>query len=444
MTGAHEIYRKLTHLALRNVLRNWRHSIATILAIASGFMAVSLFDGFINELEYRNLEGYAHRGMFGQLIIQKKEAQHRLAEDPWAYSMDRADQEFVETYLQNDPLVRERVRMLSVTGMVSTPSHNAVMVGIAHDIKEGLTFRGERWSWNTSAGKPLHLAEKGSILTGAGLARLLDCTPDPTPNFVLPDGNFIPAERPFKCRHDRVVVSATTETAQVNAIDMPIAGFIDGAFREVDKRIAHMSLEDAQRLLDTDKITMITVLLKDPNASGAFAKRMNAAAVAAGLNLDIVPWYEHTVAAYVLGGIDMLHVFRNLFMFIVVAIGVISVANTMMKSVNERTREIGTLRSLGFLRSQLVFIFSMEGLFLALIACFIGLILTLAVTFIVGQLGLTYKAGILSIPITLRIMMVPTAWAISALVLVVLATGTAWFCSRRASSMVIADAMRHT
>ena len=130
-------------------------------------------------------------------------------------------------------------------------------------------------------------------------------------------------------------------------------------------------------------------------------------------------------------------------MLIVVAIGVISVSNTMMKSVNERTREIGTLRSLGFLRSQLVFIFSMEGFFLSILACTIGLGLTLVATFIIGELGLTYRAGILSIPITLRIKFAPIAWMVSAVVLTLLATGTAWLCSRRASAMVIADAMRH-
>jgi len=357
--------------------------------------------------------------------------------------MDRKDQEFIEAYLQKEGGVKSRVRLLSVTGMISTPSHNAVMVGVGHDVKEGLEFRGDRWSWNTTAGKPLHMADPGSILTGGALGRLLDCNPDPTPSFVLPDGNFVPEERSFKCRHNRVVVSATTETAQVNAIDMPIAGMVDGAFREIDKRMAHMSLEDAQRLLDTDKVTMITVMLKDPETASDFAEKMSSAANAKGLNLDILPWYKHTVAAYVLGGIDVLHVFRNLFMLIVVAIGVISVANTMMKSVNERTREIGTLRSLGFLQSQLVFIFSMEGLFLALLACLVGLGMTLVVTFLVGQLGLTYKAGILSIPIQLRIMLAPVAWTISAFVLTVLATGTAWICSRRASAMVIADAMRH-
>ena len=50
---------------------------------------------------------------------------------------------------------------------------------------------------------------------------------------------------------------------------------------------------------------------------------------------------------------------------------------------------------------------------------------------------------ILSMPIELQVQQTPLAWAFSAVVLTVLATGTAWFCARRASRMVIADALRH-
>jgi putative ABC transport system permease protein len=149
------------------------------------------------------------------------------------------------------------------------------------------------------------------------------------------------------------------------------------------------------------------------------------------------------MAAYVSSGLQILHVFRNLFMSIVVLIGVMSVANTMMKAVNERIREIGTLRSLGFLRRHLVYMFALEGAFLSLIACVVGLAMTLVLTFTIDHLGLTYRAGILSVPINLKVRYSVGAWIISAAVLSVLATGTAWFSSRRASRMVVADAMRH-
>ena len=74
---------QLTKLAWRNVVRNWRHSLATIMAIASGFMAVSLFDGFIKELNERNTDGYMTRGMLGNVLIVKKGSQENAADDQW-------------------------------------------------------------------------------------------------------------------------------------------------------------------------------------------------------------------------------------------------------------------------------------------------------------------------------------------------------------------------
>jgi len=437
------LYVRLVRLAWRNVVRNWRHSFATLLAIASGFMAVSLFDGFLKELEERNIDGYTTRGMFGHVIIESRNAQELMAEDMWAHSLTAEDQIFIEDYLQKSPRVEARVRFLTVTGMISTPTHNAVVSGIGYDLEEGAKVRGKRWEWNAYAGLPLHKAEKNTVALGVSLGHLIECETPLVRDFVLDDGNFKPEVRPFNCAHNRVIISATTEAAQVNALDMPISGFIDAGFREIDKRALNMSIEDAWKLLDTDKITMVAVTLKSENSVKPFVEEMSKAANEAGVNIDILPWQKHKAAAYVQGGIEILGIFRNLFMFIVVGICVMSVANTMMKSVNERIREIGTLRSLGFFRSHLVFVFSAEGMILSFIACWFGLALTLAASFAIGKIGLTYKAGILSIPIVLRVKYVPEAWLLSGIVLMLLATVTAWVCSRRASSMVIADAMRH-
>ncbi len=435
----------MARLAWRNVTRNWRHSLATILAIASGFIAVCLFDGFIRELEARNLDGFGTRGMLGHIVVQKHDAQQYSYEDQWLYSLDHDDQVFLDDFFAHDPAFNHRVRFLSMMGLVSAGVQNSVFIGYGYDLAEGFAVRGERWQWNTIAGRPLDAkAPAPSVLVGGGLAHLLDCEFKPaSKEFILDDGNYVPADRPFTCKNPLITLSATTEAAQVNAAALPISGIIDAGFREADKRLVHISLEEAQRLLDTDKITMVGVQLKAESDTLPFISRLQTAAAAKGRHLDVMPWTEHQMAAYVRGGMQILNVFRNLFMVIVVTIGVMSVANTMMKSVNERIREIGTLRSLGFLRRELVSLFALEGFFLSVLACGIGLIATVVLAAAVGQLGITYKAGFLSTPITLKVQQVPMAWLVSAISLSVLATGTAWLCARRASQMVVADAMRH-
>jgi putative ABC transport system permease protein len=115
----------------------------------------------------------------------------------------------------------------------------------------------------------------------------------------------------------------------------------------------------------------------------------------------------------------------------------------MMKAVTERIREIGSLRSFGFRRSDITLMFTFEGLFLALISCLAGLILTVLLSLAINFSGITYKAGLLSAPIYLLVGFSPIVWIANALWLTSLAAATAWLASRRAAKMVIADAMRH-
>lgn len=444
------VYRQMTRLAWRNVVRNWRHSLATILAIASGFMAVSLFDGFIRELRFRSIDSYTRRGMFGELIAEKVDAQQSSDEDQWQYSLDAKEQKFLEDFFAQDPNFQRRVRFLGIAGMLNAGTNTAVFGGWGYDLEDGIAVRGNTWAWNVMAGQPLEHAVpaqvQSGVVIGRGLGHLIECESTYTgPPFILEDGNYVPEVRPFQCKAPRISLSVTTESAQVNSIDMPVVGLIDAGFRETDQRTIHISLQDAQRLLDTDKISMAGITLKDnsPAAIEAFAQRLRAAIAKSGLGIEVITWDKHKMARVVTDGMGILQVFRDLFMAIVVTIGVMSVANTMMKSVNERIREIGTLRSIGFLRRHLIWMFGAEGFFLSLIACAVGLALTLVLSFGISKLGITFKAGFLSVPILLKVTMAPKAWAFSAVLLSTLATGTAWFCARRAARMVIADAMRH-
>lgn len=434
---------KIVTIAWRNVYRNWRHSLATMIAIALGFMAVSLFDGFLRELTDRTADGYAIRGMLGDVLIQKQGAHLYADEDPWLYSLDVAEQQFINEFLKSDDAVSERVRFLNVGGMAAVEASNTIFWGFGYDIEDGARVRGDRWLWNTTAGKPIHMAPSQSVILAEGLAETLGCVATSDEEFLLPDGNYVAKERPYRCDNPRIMLTATTEAAQVNAIQVDVVGLFDAGFRETNKRLLHLTLEDAQTLLDTDKVSMISVRLTNSNLTDGFIGRLEAAANANGFDFEVTHWIDHRIVSFVKGGFDILHVFRNLFMIIVITIVVMSVANTMMKAVNERIREIGTLRSLGYRRRQLMFMFGCEGFFTSVIACVLGLAMTLFVSSAVAWLGITYKAGVLSIPIPLIVAPAPLAWLLSFMALSGLATATAWFCSRKACSMVVADAMRH-
>lgn len=436
---------RMAKIAWRNVTRNWRHSLASSLAILAGFTAVSLFDGFLGELERVTAEGYAVRGMQGHVVIQRKDAQYKLIEDSFAYAMTKDEQAIIEDLLKNDPDFDLRVRFLEVKGMISNGRNNAIFMGAAVDVPEGRKMREPTWAWNTVAGKPLHETDpNNSVLIGTALGKMLDCEASTDIIHITKrTGGYIPEERPFTCARPSLQLSATTEFAQVNALDLKVTGIVDGGFREADKHWIILPLPVAQKLLDTDKVTTITVRLKKDSAVAGFVKRLREKTKEKGLSLDIMPWQDHQVGAFMRGSMQILNSFRNLFMVIVILICVLSVSNTMMKSVTERIREIGSLRSFGFRRQDVSVMFTLEGLFLALISCGAGLIMTVILSFAINHSGITYKAGLLSAPIFLTVGFTPLVWLMNTVWLTLLAAGTAWLASRKAARMVIADAMRH-
>lgn len=414
----------MAHLALRNVLRNWRHSLATVVAIVSGFVAVALFDGYILDLREQVSTSAINRGMLGHVIIEKQGARTHHFEDPWEYSLGTPEQRFVERFMlpwKKDGRESAALRVLLVNGLISNGRSSALFLGIGYEVQEGLVFRGDRWAWDAIDGKPLHLATGPAAMIGKGLAARFDA----------------------KLPGQQLQLSVTTEKSQVNAVNLAAIGAVDLMTREVNDTYVALPLRTAQELLDTDQISRMCVLLSDPAAAPLFIREFTAAAAKAGLPLTAIPWLDHPAAAVAKGGLEILSVFRNLFLLVVLVVAGMSVANTVMKSVNERVREIGTLRSYGFRARDVQFLFSFEGLLLGFFSCAAGIAVAAGAGVLISSLGITYEAGVLSTPIPLRISVALGAWAASAAGMSLITFSAAWLVSGKRSRLVIAESLRY-
>ena len=441
------IFVTMAKLALRNVLRNWRHSAATLLAISCGFTAISLFDGFIKELIRKLDDDVTARYMVGDVIFQVVQTEKERQLSQWKYPMGAREQKFIEQFLAADPAVVTYIKRLNFTGYLNYENSTSFFLAQSFDVPQDAKVRGEKWAFDTIAGLPLHLSQEPSpLLLGSSLAKLIGCSQTASPqDYELKDGSLKPEDRPFSCKNAVINVAAMTENAQNNALDMRVVGIVDGGLRQLDRRLIKMPLAEAQKLLDTDKISIFSVRLKSRDESPAFLERARAALAGGGLSgaIEAISWRNHPVGRFFQGGQDILNVFRNIFMTIIVIIGIMSVSNTMKKSVNERIREIGTLRSIGFFRSHLISMFAFEAIFLSVAACFAGLVLTMIISVIVNHSGITYTAGVTSTPVLLKLLYAPKAWASSAMLLTLLAMLTGLSASFKASHMVIADTLRH-
>ena len=111
-------------------------------------------------------------------------------------------------------------------------------------------------------------------------------------------------------------------------------------------------------------------------------------------------------------------------------------ANTMAMSVRERTREVGTLKALGFQRGTIARLFVTEALVVAIIGGLIG----------IGGTMLLFKSVDLSLYIPNFRSFVPTVPTLLAalLVSVLVGLGSVIYSAYRVSGMTIAEALRST
>ena len=115
----------------------------------------------------------------------------------------------------------------------------------------------------------------------------------------------------------------------------------------------------------------LTLRLQDPKTLSAFDKEVRANP-RVQLQLDSEPKYYENLA----GGTAQALLGLAAFVSIVMSIGaVFGAMNTMYAIVSQRTREVGTLRALGFSRFSILFSFVFESVLLALLGGVLGCLL---------------------------------------------------------------------
>lgn len=396
----------LVRIALRNVYKNWRHSLSALLSISAGFVALVLFNGYIDDVETMNISFFQARNEMGHFFIQDPRvlSKEGMAE-PWKYYVNPADQQAVQDFFKKHAdLIKVSARYLDFQGVITNGQQSTIVIGRGVDVPEAYQIRGPRWQWNSTYGLPLHLSnEKNDILLGQGLSKKLGCTWVRDSRLQPSIGFYENKARPFDCISLDLQIATLTYEAQLNALDVKTIGLIDGGIKEIDENLAITSLETAQQLLDTNLISFFSVeLYKEldfEKVQSLFASEVQPARP----YLKLTRWQEHPYGAVYRKTINFLTLFKNFFVVVILIISVMSVINTLVKTVRERSPEIGTMRSLGFRSAQVLKLFLYEGLLLALVGCGIGVVLSLAISFVINHLQIMYKAGMLSEPVLFQI-----------------------------------------
>ena len=418
--------KNLFKLALRGLLRNRRRSLVTLLAIALGFAAISLFAGYTHNIYGGLARQSIHGEMLGHLTLYKKGMRTEGKLDPERFMLTSPEVAAITAQLKDEPHVVLVAPRLSLSGLVSNGRASTIFIaeGIEPDAavqlrKGGLTEQEKKSGLYENMKMHLDSAHPEVVSLSAGLVEMLH----------LKEGG-------------QAVVLVNTLSGQANALDVTLGkSFYTGNAASNDK-FAFVSLSLARSLLDAEgRANRLTILLDDVEQTAAMRASLGEKLRAAGFDIEIQTWQELSdFYTQVHGMFDM--IFGFIFS-IVLTVVVMSVTNSMGMTVVERTREIGTLRAIGLKRGGVVRLFTLESMLLTLIGCAVGLLLALAVRWGVNAANISYIPPNSASPVQLLVDMDIGRTLLTFVMMGVVGTLAAYTPARRAAQKDIIDALGH-
>jgi putative ABC transport system permease protein len=189
-----------------------------------------------------------------------------------------------------------------------------------------------------------------------------------------------------------------------------------------------------------DSVNKIIVFLKNMNVVKKTEKELR---TILDENLDIKTWEYYGQA--LLENEQGDSTFYAIFLGILILISISTIIATMYMNVYERTKEIATLRALGFYKSEVFKLFIYEGLAIGIIGGILGIILGGIPNFYLYFWGIDYSgmSEVINIPI-FKIISRPAFGDVFVSIFLGLISsylGT-FFPSRRAVKLIISDALR--
>lgn len=388
--------------AFKNLGRNRRRNMSTASAIVLGYCGLILLSGFVTRIEkfFRSTSIYLNH--VGTISVYKPDGVEKHLLKPKKYSLSGDEQEktidvikeiFPEndgigTHLQGFSLIGNGCKTWPIKISGIERKLEEVIVGhwtVQRYAKELLKMRRGSGIWEFQKITPILVTNK--VARNLGKSKIL------TSDSKLNVSNA--ATTPLDCseynlslllsQDSNIQLAARTFQNDLSAIDAEIVGYYSSGLELLEESAALVPLEALQRLYETDGATKITVFLPWDTPPEPAAQKLKKALIDKGLDLEVHHFKEFSVNPFYAGFMNLIYVMSSFFLALAVGVVTLTVSDTMTMSVLERTREIGTLRALGFTRGQVTRMFAEEGTMLGLLCLPFGYCLARLIALLINH-----------------------------------------------------------
>lgn len=343
--------RVLAKAAARNLARHRRRTAVNALSVAVTTAILAFFMGY-------------YRGSYEELLYSSIIDYQTAHVQVQSAGFDKAD---ADAYARPENLMPEWRGLLSqirgVKGVVEA-APRLLLAGFAGDGTEklplliaGVEPEAERVVGvaERSIVAGADLADSGSILIGESFAKLFKMEPG-----------------------SRCVLQTWTANGTPNIRDFTVSGIFRTGYAPLDRTSVFVRMGDAQALADTgDRINKIFVRCRETRAVEGILPVLAGAARSYGYTAT--SW--RTYAEGILSHSRNETFFYYIFLAILFALSISTIANTMYVSVFQRTREIGSLRAIGWRRGEVFRLFLFESAAVGVLGGAVGTLIGAAASF---------------------------------------------------------------
>jgi putative ABC transport system permease protein len=406
---------KFLLLAFRNVFRNRRRTVMTLLMVGGGVAGLLLAGGYFAFMTHGLRESTINNGL-GHLQIFT--ADYFRRDEVRALDTGIENWRQVAANVGSVNHVRGVAPRIDFYGMVSNGSKAAGFMGSAVDpsAEKSLGFR-----TNVESGRDLDPKPSGEVeaLIGVGLAKSM--------SVKVGDG---------------LTVLAMTSDGALNGVDVQIVGIVNSGVAQLDARYVRITLPAAQRLLSSDRVTNLVMGLDaTEHTDQAYAEilpRLHGSSQELALKkwIDLATYYKQVNTMF-----NGIFLFMGVIVFFMV---LMSSVNTLVMAMMERTREIGTMLAMGTPRAWIVALFMVEATLLGIMGAVLGLVAG-------NLLGALLNSSGLHLPpppgytqdMPFKVLHVPAMMIGSSILVVVSLALASILPAVRASRLQIAEALAH-
>ena len=399
-------------IPFRNIWRNRRRTSMTMAGIAIATLSLILLGGYIQVMDM-GLRENAISNQFGHFQIART-GYFDAENTSFSYLMDENEFKILEKRLYEIEGVDYVNYRLHISGMIGNFKDSTVFLGTA-----GLAEWEVFMSPSIIRGEPLSAADPTGIVIGESMAEKLDIDIGST-----------------------VLLFFASDAGTQEAVLANIRGLYRGMFQEQEANIIYIPLTTAWELMLEPRVHNLLVFLRDEQEMSEVITEIEGFINKNQYDFEVKPWNE--LAVYYKQIVSMFNGFLLVAGIIFFIIIIFNISNTMYMVINERTREIGTLRAMGDSKAEIVRMLFGESFLMGIIGAVIGTLAAYLLIPVINSLNLTLPPGpgqLERIPVQLIFDVKVSALII--LTNIFIASIASILPALRAAKIQIVDALRH-